>query len=293
MKIPKKYSTMPNGNLMQSVLQTGKPIGTFKKRDPHPNDPNLVFRCYHHRDKIEHWALKGTLPKLKGLAKGKLNQAKLQVPGNFKQNDPHPNVKNIVFLSYRENKKQRWIRKNDLIKKRKQQRQFYQDNLERYREIGRKSALKAYHKDPKKALAKTREWQKANIEKVRSARRRQYQLDKKHKIRIVRKSLRQGMWNGLRHYNNPNKIKSNTFANLLGCTLEFFMSYMESKFQKGMNWENRGVYGWHIDHIVPCSSFDLTKPSEQKKCFHYTNLQPLWAKDNLLKGDKLNWQKAA
>lgn len=48
-----------------------------------------------------------------------------------------------------------------------------------------------------------------------------------------------------------------------------------------------GVYGWHIDHIVPCASFDLSKPEEQKKCFHYTNLQALWWRDNIVKGDKI------
>ena len=51
-----------------------------------------------------------------------------------------------------------------------------------------------------------------------------------------------------------------------------------------MSWENHGT--WHIDHRVPCAKFDLTKKEEQEKCFHYTNLQPLWAKDNLSKGNK-------
>lgn len=53
-----------------------------------------------------------------------------------------------------------------------------------------------------------------------------------------------------------------------------------------MSWENRGNFGWHVDHIKPCASFDLTKPEEQAKCFHYTNLQPLWARENIAKGDK-------
>lgn len=53
-----------------------------------------------------------------------------------------------------------------------------------------------------------------------------------------------------------------------------------------MSWDNYGMYGWHIDHIKPCSSFDLSNPAEQKICFHYTNLQPLWAKENLSKGKK-------
>jgi DNA/RNA endonuclease G (NUC1) len=54
-----------------------------------------------------------------------------------------------------------------------------------------------------------------------------------------------------------------------------------------MNWENYGKNGWHIDHIIPCASFDLTDPKQQKNCFHYTNLQPLWAADNIRKSDKI------
>jgi hypothetical protein len=84
-----------------------------------------------------------------------------------------------------------------------------------------------------------------------------------------------------------NAIKENTKGKstkkLIGCSIKFLKSYLESKFTKGMSWKNYGYYGWHIDHIKPCSKFDLSKKSEQQKCFHYTNLQPLWMKDNLKK----------
>lgn len=83
-----------------------------------------------------------------------------------------------------------------------------------------------------------------------------------------------------------NNTKADTSKKLLGCTKEEFMKYIESKFTDGMNWDNYGYYGWHIDHIRPCSSFDMSDPEQQKQCFHYTNLQPLWMRDNLLKGDK-------
>jgi hypothetical protein len=73
---------------------------------------------------------------------------------------------------------------------------------------------------------------------------------------------------------------------LAGCSLEDLMKHLESKFTEGMTWENYGR--WHIDHIRPCASFSLEDPEEQKKCFHWTNLQPLWAIDNLRKSDK--WQ---
>lgn len=69
---------------------------------------------------------------------------------------------------------------------------------------------------------------------------------------------------------------------LLGSTVRQTRAWIESLFQPGMSWSNYGE--WQIDHKRPCASFDLTKPSQQKKCFHYTNLQPLWKEDNQRKG---------
>lgn len=66
---------------------------------------------------------------------------------------------------------------------------------------------------------------------------------------------------------------------LIGCDMDFLRSYLESKFTKGMSWDNYGQ--WHIDHIKPCNSFNLSVPEEVKSCFHYTNLQPLWATTNI------------
>lgn len=72
----------------------------------------------------------------------------------------------------------------------------------------------------------------------------------------------------------------------MGCSTETLKLHLEKQFKPGMTWGNHGVKGWHIDHIKPCASFDLTKPDDQLKCFHYTNLQPLWWHENLSKGDK-------
>ena len=73
---------------------------------------------------------------------------------------------------------------------------------------------------------------------------------------------------------------------LLGCSIAFARQHIEDQFTIGMTWDNHSLYGWHIDHIKPCASFDLTDPEQQKQCFNYTNLQPLWAEDNLSKGAK-------
>ena len=73
---------------------------------------------------------------------------------------------------------------------------------------------------------------------------------------------------------------------LLGCSGEELKEWIENQFTEGMSWEKLGINGIHIDHIRPCASFDLTKEEDVKKCFHFSNLQPLWAKDNLIKGAK-------
>jgi|APSaa5957512535_1039671.scaffolds.fasta_scaffold63129_2 hypothetical protein len=79
-------------------------------------------------------------------------------------------------------------------------------------------------------------------------------------------------------------IKDSYTLEMLGCSSRELMSYIEALFSDGMNWEN--VNEWHIDHIRPCASFDLRNYEEQVMCFHFTNLQPMWAKENLSKHAK-------
>lgn len=82
------------------------------------------------------------------------------------------------------------------------------------------------------------------------------------------------------------KNRSKSTRALVGCTIDELIIHLESKFMDGMSWGNHSRNGWHIDHIRPCASFDLEDPDQQKKCFNYTNLQPLWAVDNRKKGAK-------
>ena len=81
-----------------------------------------------------------------------------------------------------------------------------------------------------------------------------------------------------------NNYKNGFTVDHIGCTIKFLKQHLESKFKSGMTWENQGQ--WHIDHMIPLSSFDLSDKKELKKACHHTNLQPLWAKDNLKKNNK-------
>jgi len=82
--------------------------------------------------------------------------------------------------------------------------------------------------------------------------------------------------------------KMNSTFNLIGCSLEELKKHLENQFVNGMSWDNYGGRsGWQIDHIIPCSYFDLTKEENQYICFNFRNLQPLWAKDNNQKKNKL------
>lgn len=86
-----------------------------------------------------------------------------------------------------------------------------------------------------------------------------------------------------------NNQKCGQTIEMLGCSISEFRQYLEKQFKEGMNWSNygKGIDKWNIDHIIPCAFFNMADPVEQKQCFHYSNLQPLWEVDNLRKSDKI------
>jgi len=133
--------------------------------------------------------------------------------------------------------------------------------------------------DCKKCLT---EWRKEN-RKILAEKHLVYSKNRKLtdvKFKLIC-SLRSRLGSAIRKQNSK---KNNTTIELLGCSISFLKGFLEAKFKEGMTWENHGE--WHIDHIKPCILFDLIDEEEQKKCFHYTNLQPLWAYENLSKGCK-------
>lgn len=98
-------------------------------------------------------------------------------------------------------------------------------------------------------------------------------------------NLRSRIISAINQKRSGGTVKSAKTIELLGASIDTVYKHLEAQFKEGMNWENYGK--WHVDHILPCSSFDLAKPEEQLKCFNYKNLQPLWAIDNLKKHAKI------
>lgn len=161
-----------------------------------------------------------------------------------------------------------------------------------------KQKRKIYKENREKFIEYKRQYRQKNLEKLRQQNnelkhRKKDQINKRrNKLRKIRKKRDIGykiLQNMRRRINDvlKGKNKSQTTMNLLGCSIEFFKAHIERQFVDGMNWNNYGFYGWHLDHIIPCSSFDLIDPEQQRKCFHYSNLQPLWWYDNLSKSDKI------
>lgn len=148
-------------------------------------------------------------------------------------------------------------------------------------------------KDPEHVKALRRKWANAHPEYRREQqnkssyrkwineyRKKKYKEDPNVRMET---NLRSIIWQTLTSHKNR---KYKKVANLLGADINFVKDYLEDKFKPGMTWENYGE--WHIDHIKPTSSFDLLNEKQQKLCFHYTNIQPLWAAENISKGNRLS-----
>lgn len=169
------------------------------------------------------------------------------------------------------------------------------------REVSKKAGIKHMRKysEKYKQMRQTEEWKEKHRnynhtekgregERLRSKRRRKlgkvselhkrrYQIDLNFKISHCCRSRIHKVLKG--------KIKSGHSLDLLGCSVDELKVHLEQQFEPGMTWENYGE--WQIDHIIPCSYFDLTKEENQRICFNYRNLQPLWANENNIKKAKV------
>lgn len=160
---------------------------------------------------------------------------------------------------------------------------------QRYPERVKESKKKYILTNKATVLQNRKEWYAKNKEKQalyrksRSKINRDYWKNRRDKDPIFR--IKNNFRNRL---NSIIKGRDSSLTELLCCSGEELRRYLESKWQPGMSWDNYGKNGWHVDHIIPCSAFDFTDEDDLKKCWHHSNLQPLWEEDNLKKGNKID-----
>lgn len=145
-----------------------------------------------------------------------------------------------------------------------------------------------YQRNKEKVLERHRCYRESNLETTRQ-RNRKYQQQKWREdfSYWLKKTVGRRMRDALAAQSVK---KHGRTISLVGCSAGELARHIEAKFLPGMSWGNYGYRGWHIDHIIPLAKFDLADPVQQAAAFHYTNLQPLWAKDNLRKSDKVSGQ---
>ena len=186
---------------------------------------------------------------------------------------------------------------------------FGPDGYKRECKECRKYETKTYYsKNNEKIKLRVSKYRISNPEKVKEVRKKIYERDK-DRILLVNKTYRENNRKKLNEHQNNRKLndpifklkhnmssrmrifmksnkitKRNRTFNIVGCTPEYLKEHLEKQFKKGMSWENHGLFGWHIDHIIPLSS--ANNEEEVYKLCHYSNLQPLWAIDNMKKGSK-------
>jgi hypothetical protein len=164
-----------------------------------------------------------------------------------------------------------------------------------HKEVINKRLLDARRPHRKKLNEINRAYQKDPDNKLKiSARRKLRKLEikeaaKNGDLKCIQMVMKRTLRDRINKACKLNCVKKSTRSNeLIGTTWDSCRQWIESQFKPGMSWSNHGINGWHIDHIRPCASFDLTDPAQQRQCFHYTNLQPLWAEDNRMKGSTVS-----
>lgn len=141
--------------------------------------------------------------------------------------------------------------------------------------------MKMYRANNKEKIRKRqKEYYRENREYVieKSKQYHYWRLENDLEFKIFQR-CRSRLYNAVKGYS-----KSARTHELIGCSIEYLLEHLENQFRDGMTWDNYG--DWHIDHIKPCALFDFENEADQRECFNYRNLQPLWAEENYRKSDK-------
>lgn len=160
-----------------------------------------------------------------------------------------------------------------------------------------------YSINKSKAIASASKWKREHPERIADIRRREQEKNKTPAARSRHAAWKRD-WRRRYMPNNPmarivkqlreslrrcvreKRFRADRALVMLGCSRDELRHHLESRFVQEMAWENYGSY-WEIDHIKPCASFNMLDLSDQRKCFHYTNLQPIRIRDNRVKGARI------
>ena len=251
-------------------MQTGNPKGSFKKGQQHPKHKDLVFNGWNSRHKTtkERWA-----------------HAVLYEEQRIRTNESaskrrRENIEECLKKEAEIRDRTR-ERKNELNRLRHQS---LKDDPEYHEKLAIQRKKHAPKRRERMKVYKQRPEVRKHTNELRQAR---LANDPNFRIRVtVAKRIYMAI-------KNISGKKAASSIELLGCDIPTARKFIESHWQKGMSWDNYGspkgdyMAGWHFDHHKPCDAFDLTDPKQQHECFHYTNLRPLWALDNLKKHAKV------
>lgn len=115
----------------------------------------------------------------------------------------------------------------------------------------------------------------------------EFAISERIRRQIKKKERRDGIADSIRASLNAKRGRSTKVQHVVGCTLAELKSHIESLFTDGMTWDEFRAGNIHIDHIIPQAAFDMNNDDDYLQCWHYSNLQPLWASDNRAKSDRL------
>ena len=183
---------------------------------------------------------------------------------------------------YQENKEKVAAYKREYYQENKEKltakgREYYQENKEKLTAYKREY----YQENKEKLTANNRKYRQENKEKLTARVNKRYHSDPTYATKL---RLRSRMNIAIKAAGLDKKCDSS--SELLGISYQGLKEWLEAQFTEGMTWENRS--DWHVDHRVPCDAFDLSDETNQRICFWYKNLQPMWAKDNIQKSNTYN-----
>ena len=177
---------------------------------------------------------------------------------------------------YHKNKEKCSLACKEYAKKHKKE--LKQKRAERYKKNKAELAKRVsdrYFANHEENKRKAKEKREAN-KKLRNAKQKErYESDIQYKLINC---IRARIYHAIK---STETFRRSNIKQLIGCSYSVLKAHIEKQFEPGMSWNNHSLHGWHIDHIKPVNIFDLTDPEQQKLCFHYTNLRPLWATKNL------------